>query len=109
MRSKKMARLVGLLTAALLVGAQAGASSQAEPLKKRSSAAQIAMKHLGVNRKSAKVTDLYTSRHNRVTHVYLRQIVKGEEVMGAEATVNIQNGVVVFSGTRFVDPRDAEG
>ncbi len=109
MRSKKMARLVGLLTAALLLGVQAGASSQAEPREKRTSAAQIAMKHLGVNRKSAKVTDLYTSGHNRVTHVYLRQVVKGEEVMGAEATVNVQNGVVVFSGTHFVDPRKAEG
>ena len=56
-----------------------------------------------------RVTDLYRSDHNGVTHVYLRQLIKGEDAEGAVANVNIQDGVVVFSGSRFIDPKDASG
>jgi extracellular elastinolytic metalloproteinase len=41
--------------------------------------------------------------------VYLRQIQDGEDVAGADATVNIQDGVVVHSGSRFVDPSEISG
>ncbi|MFN2587924.1 MAG: M36 family metallopeptidase [Actinomycetota bacterium] len=109
MRSKWMAPLaplVGLLMVASSAGAPAVAGSQA---KRRRGPASIAIKHLRVNPKSVKVTDLYTSNHNHVTHVYLRQVIKGEETVGAEATVNIQDGAVVYSGSRFIDPKDASG
>ncbi|HEV3472478.1 MAG TPA: M36 family metallopeptidase [Actinomycetota bacterium] len=109
MRSTFMGRAGGLLVAALLVGLSAAPSSGAETSKKRNDPVAIAIKHLGVDRHSVKVTDLYTSDHNHVTHVYLRQVIEGQEMVGAEATVNIQRGVVVYSGTRFIDPDDASG
>lgn len=111
MRSKSIVRVVGLLMVALLLELPA-ATSQAKQAKDsggRSDAVQIAVDHLKVKRDSVKVTDLYTSDHNQVTHVYLRQLINGEETMGAEATVNIQDGVVVYSGSRFIDPEAASG
>jgi hypothetical protein len=47
------------------------------------------------------VTDAYTSTHNEVTHVYLRQTVDGTQVLGADATVNVVGDDVVFEGNRF--------
>ncbi|MDQ4025945.1 MAG: M36 family metallopeptidase [Actinomycetota bacterium] len=107
-----MTRVWALLTAAVLLALPAAASSQArtsKSSKSRKSPVAIAVKHLGVNRKAVTVTDLYTSDHNRVTHVYLRQVIKKTETLGAEAVVNIQDGVVVYSGSRFIDPKDASG
>ena len=112
MRSKGPARFLALLMAVLVLGVSAVATSQAKPSSKQARSkgpARIAIDHLGLKAKNVKVTDLYTSGHNDVTHVYLRQLIKGEETMGAEATVNIQHGKVIFSGTRFIDPKDATG
>ncbi len=109
MRSKLVPPLVGLLMAASVTALPAAAGSRPEAAKKRNGPVATATKHLGVPRKSVKVTDLYTSDHNRVTHVYLRQVIKGTETVGAEATVNIQDGVVVYGGSRFIDPKDASG
>jgi extracellular elastinolytic metalloproteinase len=109
MRSKSLALLVGLLTATSLIGLPTAASPKAGKGKRSREPEQIAIEHLGVKRKAVEVTDLYTSDHNGVTHVYLRQVVKGTETLGAEATVNIQDGAVVFSGSRFIDPKDASG
>lgn len=108
-RSKIAAGGVGVLAAVLMIGMPVGASSQAKASKDRKSPARIATEHLGVDRDSVRVTDLYTSGHNQVTHVYLRQLIKGEDVVGGVATVNIQDGAVIFSGSRFVDPKDASG
>lgn len=108
MRSKSIFRVVGLLMVALLLGLPA-AASQAKDSKRSNDAVQIAIEHLGVKRDSVTVTDLYTSDHNKVTHVYLRQVIDRVETMGAEATVNIQDGVVIFSGSRFIDPKKASG
>lgn len=49
------------------------------------------------------VTDEYTSKHNDVTHVYLRQTLGGLEVLGADATVNVKDGAVVHADHRLVD------
>lgn len=49
------------------------------------------------------VTDEYTSAHNGVTHVYLRQTVAGLEVLGADATVNVRDGEVLHSDHRLLD------
>ena len=109
MRSKWLARsipLVALLMVASLAAAPVTAGARS---KKRAGTVEKAIKHLRLKPKAVEVTDVYTSDHNGVTHVYLRQVVKGEEVIGAEATVNIQDGAVIFSGTRFIDPKDASG
>jgi len=50
-----------------------------------------------------RVSARYTSQHNRVTHVYLRQQRGGIDVQDANATVNIdRHGEVLFVGMRFV-------
>lgn len=106
MRSKAISLLLGLLLVAGLFGTPASAKSRA----KRPSATQIAIKHLGVDPKSVRVTDLYKSSHSDVTHVYLRQVDKdGVDVAGADATVNIQKGKVIFSGSRFIKPEEISG
>ena len=97
MRSKVIVLVIGLMVAAALP--VSGVQAQAEGL---SPEAQLAMQHLGVDESTAVVTDEYTSDHNGVTHVYLRQLEDGVPVAGAEATVNIQNGAVIHSGSRFV-------
>lgn len=109
MRSKGGTRGIGVFVVVLMLGISLGASSQAKAPRKRKGPVRIAIEHLGVAPKSVTVTDLYTSTHNRVTHVYLRQVIKGEETIGAEATVNVQDGSVVYSGSRFIDPKDASG
>ncbi len=109
MRSKSIALLVGLLVGAAVTAVPVSATAKTEKPKKRSDPIRIAINHLGVDRKSVRVTDLYTSAHNDVTHVYLRQVRDGVDIEGADATVNIQGRVVVFSGSRFIDPEDASG
>ncbi len=49
------------------------------------------------------VTDAYTSQHNGVTHVYLRQTLAGLEVLGADATVNVRDGAVLHAQQRMID------
>jgi hypothetical protein len=49
------------------------------------------------------VTSSYTSGHNGVTHVYLRQRYRGIDVYGAEANVNIRrDGSVIGGGSSFL-------
>ena len=49
------------------------------------------------------VTDQYTSKHNGVTHIYLRQQVNGLEVFGSSLNINITNdGSVINVGNRAV-------
>ena len=53
------------------------------------------------------VTDAYTSRHNAVWHVYVRQAVGGTPVAGSLANVNVdRNGSVVHFGSRLVPDVD---
>jgi Fungalysin metallopeptidase (M36)/Fungalysin/Thermolysin Propeptide Motif len=74
-----------------------------------SPAAQIAIANLGVDPETVRVTDEYTSDHNGVTHVYLRQIENGLDIAGADATVNVQDGMVIHSGSRFVESSALSG
>ncbi|MFO7538758.1 MAG: M36 family metallopeptidase, partial [Chloroflexota bacterium] len=49
------------------------------------------------------ITDQYTSRHNEVTHIYLRQQHNGIDVFGANLNVNIApDGSVMNVGNRAV-------
>ena len=111
MRSKAFAVAVGLIVvlavAVAPVSAKKGGKKKQPPPPK--DPIQIAIEHLGVDPSSVVVTDAYTSDHNNVTHVYLRQLVDGTEVLGADANVNVQNDAVVFSGSRFIDEQDATG
>jgi hypothetical protein len=51
----------------------------------------------------ALVTDQYTSSHNGVTHIYLRQQYQGIEVHSANININIAaDGSVINIGNRFV-------
>ena len=76
-------------------------------------AAQVALRHvaersgeLGLTRDDLAdvvVTDAYTSEHNGVSHVYLRQRYQGVEVYGANINVNVaRDGSVLSFGSDFV-------
>ena len=72
----------------------------------RSPEAEIAIAHLSEELgeealAGVVITDEYTSDHNGVTHVYLRQAVNGTPVIGNEATVNVQDGTVLYSAAQF--------
>ena len=109
MRLKSIALAVGLLMISAALGAPTTAGPAGKKGGKTPKSVRIAMKHLGVSPKTVRVTDLYTSDHNKVTHVYLRQVKEGADVEGADATVNIQRGKVIFSGQRFVKPAKVTG
>ncbi len=48
------------------------------------------------------LTDRYVSRHNGVTHIYLRQRYQGLEIYGANLNVNVTaDGQIVNMGVRF--------
>jgi extracellular elastinolytic metalloproteinase len=93
--------LVLLLTLAI-------APVAADDATEGSQAADVAIAHLAGELGAddvadVAITDEYTSEHNGVTHVYLRQRHDGLEVLGAEATVNVQDGEVLHAGHRFID------
>jgi extracellular elastinolytic metalloproteinase len=55
----------------------------------------------------ALVTDQYTSSHNGVTHIYMRQQYQGLEVHSANININIAaDGSVINVGNRFVPDID---
>ena len=55
----------------------------------------------------ALVTDQYTSSHNGVTHIYMRQRYQGLEVHSANININIAaDGSVINVGNRFVPDID---
>lgn len=97
----------------LVVGAALAVAPVAAQAEERSRASAVAVKHLQAELGEAAlagvvVTDEYTSPHNRVTHVYLRQASGGTPIVGAEATVNVQRNRVIFAGHRFLsDPAAA--
>ncbi len=73
----------------------------------------LALRHIEKNKKDLnlssddikdfRVSDLYISRHNGVTHVYLNQVSNGVAVRNALINVNIlPNGKVINIGNRFV-------
>ncbi len=73
----------------------------------------VALRHFEQNRETLKLTeadisnyavsDLYTSRHNGVTHIYLRQQHAGISLSKAITNINVlPNGQVLNMGNRFV-------
>ena len=48
------------------------------------------------------VSDEYQSRHNGITHLYLKQNYKGIEVKGALTNFNIKSGMISSAGGTFV-------
>lgn len=98
-----------ILLVALLIGTALPMAEVSADHEEPSEAARIAMAHLGVDPHDVRITDEYTSDHNDVTHVYLRQTSDGVDIAGADATVNIQDGAVVYSGSRFIDPSEVTG
>ncbi|CAN5486146.1 hypothetical protein BH23ACT9_BH23ACT9_02890 [soil metagenome] len=105
--------VVGLLIATTVVVGPVAAQDTSAPLD---DAITLATEHLAEQFPtggdvSVVVTDAYTSEHSGVVHVYLRQTVNGLEVLGAEATVNVLDDVVIHSGNRFIEDlgRNAAG
>jgi len=49
------------------------------------------------------VSDEYQSKHNGITHVYLKQRFQGIEVKYAMTNFNLQSGFVKSEGGRFVE------
>lgn len=50
------------------------------------------------------ITDQYQSKHNGVTHIYLRQRIEGIEIEGANANYNIlENGTITSFGGKMVE------
>ncbi|KAF9971083.1 hypothetical protein BGZ65_010644, partial [Modicella reniformis] len=48
------------------------------------------------------IKNAYTSKHNGITHVYLRQVVEGLEVVNGDINVNVDsNGNVISYGDSF--------
>jgi uncharacterized repeat protein (TIGR01451 family) len=52
------------------------------------------------------ISDMYTSRHNGVTHVYLQQSHEGIGIIDAITTVNIKNGQAFYSTSKFIPQAD---
>jgi len=52
------------------------------------------------------VSDMYTSRHNGVTHIYLQQSHKGIAINEAVTTVNIKDGKAFYSTSKFLQNVD---
>ena len=48
------------------------------------------------------ISDEYESRHNGITHLYLKQRYQGKEVIGALTNFNIKEGKLRSSGGLFV-------
>ncbi|RIA84870.1 Fungalysin metallopeptidase-domain-containing protein [Glomus cerebriforme] len=52
-----------------------------------------------------KIKNIYKSEHNGITHVYIRQVVNGLEVVNGDLNVNIDKfGRVISYGDSFVSP-----
>ncbi|HLF62986.1 MAG TPA: M36 family metallopeptidase [Saprospiraceae bacterium] len=51
---------------------------------------------------SLRVTDMYTSAHNGVTHVYYVQQYNGVDIAQGTYSAHIQNGKVIFAGDRLM-------
>ena len=109
MRSKAIASAICLLLITAVSSGPVVAKHKPPKDEQEQDAVAIAIAHLGVDPASVRVTDVYTSDHNGVTHVYLRQQKDGTDIADANATVNVQDGAVIFSGSRFVDPDAAGG
>lgn len=69
------------------------------------SARQFVRSKLGFGSSDYVVKDVYTSRSNSVSHIYLRQKVEGKEVFNANLNVNVDlSGRVVSYGDSFYRP-----
>ncbi|OZJ02560.1 hypothetical protein BZG36_04337 [Bifiguratus adelaidae] len=56
------------------------------------------------------VKNAYTSEHNGVTHVYLRQVVDGLEVVNGDMNINVDaDGRIISHGASFYRPHPEKG
>jgi extracellular elastinolytic metalloproteinase len=72
------------------------------PLKPRDVALVFAKKQFKLNEGDYVVKNAYTS-HNGVTHVYLKQLLKGIEVTNADMNINVdKSGAILSYGSTFL-------
>ncbi|KAL1918893.1 uncharacterized protein VTP21DRAFT_2274 [Calcarisporiella thermophila] len=56
------------------------------------------------------VKNVYQSKHNGVTHVYLRQLIDGLEVVNGDMNINVdKKGNVISFGNSFYNEKDSKG
>jgi len=114
---RRIAPIVLAVLLALPLATSPAGGQQNDP---RVHAVEIALEHLRSNASGfgveeadladLRVTDSYTSGHNRVTHVYLVQRIGGLEVFGANAAVNVaHDGDVLFVGNRLIELPEPSG
>ena len=108
MHSRSIALVLGLMILlGVAVSPVAAKSSTSLSDAAKVAVAALAQDYAADDVDDVAVTDEYMSDHNGVTHVYLRQTKDGLAVHGAEATVNVKDGVAFFSGARFIHDVDA--
>ena len=78
---------------------QADSKASAEAIARQFLAAQTP--GVDVSEAGAIVTNSYTTKHNGVQHVYLRQRIAGLPVTNAVANVNIRSGRILSAYSRF--------
>lgn len=76
--------------------------TQSRPLPTESIVADFLKTNLGFSNSDFVIKNPYTSDHNKVTHVYVRQIVNGLPVVNADININIDaEGRVMSFGDSF--------
>ena len=115
MRVRAMAAAAALMMVFMLLATTAGAAPAPGDGGRGDIAdkVRVALEHLANHRgdygltrgdvTDALVTDAYRSEHSGVTHVYLRQRLRGVEVADANMTVNVsRDDDIVYAQSRFV-------
>jgi extracellular elastinolytic metalloproteinase len=69
----------------------------AHPFPTEAIVADFLKSNLGFSKTDYVINNAYTSDHNKVTHVYVRQIVNGLPVVNADININIDSEGRVFS------------
>ena len=102
MGSRAIAVFTGLLLVLSLAVSPVAAQDGEYSPEAQAALAHFAKDYAPEDLAEVRVTDEYTSDHNGVTHVYLRQQLDGEDVVGADATANVRNGIVIYGVARFI-------
>ncbi|MCW2606882.1 MAG: Metalloprotease [Frankiales bacterium] len=117
--SRPRAAVTAAVAATALLAAPALAAGEGAGEQPDKSATEIALDDVRENPAKYKVeaadvdelvvSDAYTSAHNQVTHVYVRQTKGGTPIAGSSATVNVdRRGKVIHTGSRLIKGVDAQ-
>lgn len=98
---KKLLLSIGLACTCVLLAAQSSPVSPTDlaldHLQKQSAAWKLEPADIS----SLRITDMYTSAHNGVTHLYFAQQFKGVDIHGATYNAHVKNGQILIAGERL--------